>query len=312
MTSLTAQRKQLFADYYDKWIVTYKENVVASVTYTKYLQTAKWIRKLAGDLRMDQLDRAAMQSLINRYAESHERTTIKDFTHQIGAAIIDAVDDGILKRNPMIRLMIPRGRIKANHKQKWLEKDELERLIKVLDLHGSEPTWDKFIFLLAKTGLRFAEALALTPADFDLDNLVLSINKSWDHRDPKGGFIPTKNPSSVRDIGIDYKTARVFDRVIEDLPTDKPIFVQKRVFNSTVNQHLKQLCKKAGVPVITCHGLRHTQASVLIASGVPIMVVSKRLGHSSVSTTQETYAHLLKDTEQKADEKISALMAAIG
>lgn len=312
MSTLSLKRKKFFADYYDKWIATYKENVVRDVTYTKYLTTAKWVRTLAGTLRMEQLDRAAMQKLINRYAETHERQTVKDFSRQLHPAIVDAVDDGILKRNPMIRLVIPAGKIQVKHKQKWLEKDELERLIKVLDLHGSEPTWDKFIFLLAKTGLRFAEACALTPADFDLDNLMLSVNKSWNHRDPKGGFIPTKNPSSIRNISIDYRTARVFDRVIENLPEDKAIFVQKRVFNSTVNERLKGLCKKAGVPAISCHGLRHTHASVLIASGIPIMVVSKRLGHSNVTTTQEIYTHLLKDTEQRADEKISALMAAIG
>lgn len=313
MTKLAAKRKWLFADYYDKWIQTYKEGVVASATYTKYLMTAKWIRTLTGEMKMEQLDRSEMQKLVNRYAQTHEKVTTQDFVTQIRAAITDAIDEGILTRNPMIRIVIKGKEPTRKKHKKYLECDELDKLIKVLDLSGNDPTWDKFIFLLAKTGLRFAEALALTPADFDLDKLTLTVNKTWDHKSSHGGFKPTKTPSSMRTIAIDYKTARMIDRIIDQFPEDEPIFVHgKRVFDSTVNTHLKRLCDKAGITVITCHGLRHTQASVLIANSIPIMVVSKRLGHANVSTTQETYAHLLKDTEHKADDKISMIMASLG
>jgi integrase len=64
------------------------------------------------------------------------------------------------------------------------------------------------------------------------------------------------------------------------------------------------LCKKAGVPIISVHCLRHTHASLLIFAGVSIASIAKRLGHSSVSTTQETYLHIIKELESQDNDKI--------
>lgn len=56
---------------------------------------------------------------------------------------------------------------------------------------GQEINWDWFILLVAKTGMRFSEALAITPKDFDFSKQSLSINKTWDYKG-EGGFMPTK------------------------------------------------------------------------------------------------------------------------
>lgn len=80
------------------------------------------------------------------------------------------------------------------------------------------------------------------------------------------------------------------------------------IYNSTINNRLKKYCQLAKIPIITLHGLRHTHASVLIANGISIQVVAKRLGHANSITTQNTYIHLLKSTEQKANEKITSIL----
>lgn len=115
---------------------------------------------------------------------------------------------------------------------------------------------------MAKTGLRFSEALAVTPSDFDFNRQTLSVNKTWDYKNG-GGFVPTKNNSSVRKVQIDWQLIVQFSTLIKDLPDDEPIFVKddKRVYNSTVNDVLARLCKRVQVPVISVHGLRHTHAS---------------------------------------------------
>lgn len=312
MSELTNKREELVWRYYDKWIHLFKEGQVTSITFCKYLNTGKWLKKLMPHTKMKQLDRATMQEFFNEFAKTHERQTAKDLKNNIGASIVDAVDEHILDRNPMIRVRVSGKRPTREHRQKYLEQDELEAVVEQMDLSGSAPTMDKLLFLLAKTGMRFAEGLGLTPEDFDLDHLTLSINKTWDYRDAEGGFMPTKTTSSVRTISIDYRTARVMDRVIEASTPGKPIFVQGRVFNATYNRHLKLLCQDAGVPVISVHGLRHTHASILIANKVPMAVVSKRLGHAKVSITQDVYTHLLKTTEKDADKQIATLMSAIG
>src|SRR5690606_31197651 len=161
-----------------------------------------------------------------------------------------------------------------------------------------------FILLVAKTGLRFAEALALTPNDFDFSKQKIIVKKTWDYKVTKGEFQPTKNESSKRKIQLDWQTAMQFSQLIKNTDINKPIFVEGRVFNSTVNNRLKALCVKANIPIITIHGLRHTHASLLLFAGVSIASVARRLGHSSMTTTQETYLHIIQELENKDNDKI--------
>lgn len=162
----------------------------------------------------------------------------------------------------------------------------------------TEVNWDWFILLVAKTGMRFSEALALTPSDFDFSRQVLSISKTWDYKG-NGGFLPTKNPSSVRKIQIDWQTVIQFSELVKGLPDEQPIFIRSKIFNSTVNDILTRHCKKAKVPVISIHGLRHTHASLLLFAGVSIASVARRLGHASMTTTQKTYLHIIHELENK-------------
>ena len=79
-----------------------------------------------------------------------------------------------------------------------------------------------------------------------------------------------------------------------------PIFVTKeKVYNSTVNDVLARHCRKANIPVISIHGLRHTHASLLLFAGVSIASVARRLGHSNMTTTQKTYLHIIHELENQ-------------
>lgn len=106
-----------------------------------------------------------------------------------------------------------------------------------------EVSWDYFILLVAKTGMSFSETLALTPTDFDFRHQSVSVNKSWDYKGD-GGFLPTKNRSSIRKVQIDWQTVIQFSELIKDLPENEPIFVKGKVDNSTINDKLSRLCKK--------------------------------------------------------------------
>ena len=102
-----------------------------------------------------------------------------------------------------------------------------------------------------------AEALAITPKDFDFGRQTLSISKTWDYKG-KGGFLPTKNKSSVRKIQIDWQIVVKFSELIKGLPEDEPIFVgEEKIYNSTVNDALTRHCKACGISEISIHGLRH-------------------------------------------------------
>lgn len=286
----------LFCDYYEKWIKVYKEGAIRKVTLEKYYMTHRWLKKLIPELKICEMTRINYQQLLNDYALYHERQTTMDFHHQLKGAILDAVDEGLLDRDPTRKAII-KGKTPAVKKIKYINQFELHTLLNSLNLK-SEINWDWFILIVAKTGLRFSEALALTPKDFDFGRQSISVSKTWDYKGD-GGFLPTKNKSSVRKVQIDWQTVIQFSELIKGLPEDKPIFVNGKVYNSTVNDILARYCKKANVPVISVHGLRHTHASLLLFAGVSIASVARRLGHSSMNTTQKTYLHIIQELESQ-------------
>lgn len=285
-----------FCDYYKQWISVYKEGAIRSVTMAKYNMAHQWLEKLIPELPIGNLDRTSYQKLLNDYAKVHERQTTMDFHHHLKCAILDAVDEGLISRDPTRKAII-KGKQPKDKKPKYLNQYELHKLLDNLTL-STEVNLDWLILLIAKTGMRFSEALALTPKDFDLSHQVLSVSKTWNYKG-KGGFQPTKNQSSVRKIPLDWQTVMQFAGLIKNLPEDEPIFVTKKVYNSTVNDMLTRYCKKAGIPTISVHGLRHTHASLLLFAGVSIASVARRLGHSNITTTQKTYLHIIQELESK-------------
>lgn len=291
------KKTDLLCTYYAKWIKVYKEGAVRDVTMKKYLMSQIWLNKLAPKLRLCDVSRVTYQQLLNDYAMTHERQTTMDFHHQLKGAIMDAVDEGLIEKDPTRKAII-KGKTPATKKIKYLNQFELHSLICDLDLQG-EINWDWLILLIAKTGMRFSEALALTPKDFDFSHQTLSINKTWNYKN-KGGFQPTKNASSVRKIQLDWQTVVQFSALVKQLPQEEPFFVFKeRVYNSTVNDILARHCRRAKIPVIAVHGLRHTHASLLLFAGVSIASVARRLGHASMTTTQKTYLHIIQELENQ-------------
>ena len=287
----------LFYEYYKQWVEVYKNGAIREATMSKYLMTQKWVEKLVPKLKISEMTRTMYQQLLNDYAKEHERQTTLDFHHQLKGAILDAVDEGLISRDPTRKTII-KGRAPKAKKIKYLNQFELHTLIADLDIKD-EVNWDWFILLVAKTGMRFSEALAITPADFDFARQTLSISKTWDYKGD-GGFFPTKNESSVRKIQIDWQIVVKFSELAKGLPEEQPIFVGgDKVYNSTVNDVLARHCKKCGISVISIHGLRHTHASLLLFAGVSIASVARRLGHASMTTTQKTYLHIIQELENK-------------
>lgn len=287
----------LFCDYYKQWVEVYKKDAIREATMSKYRMTQKWVERLVPNLKICELSRTTYQQLLNDYAREHERQTTLDFHHQLKGAILDAVDEGMIERDPTRKAII-KGKTPREKKIKYLNQFELHTLIADLDIK-EEPNWDWFILLVAKTGMRFSEALAITPKDFDFSRQTLSISKTWDYKG-EGGFLPTKNASSVRKIQIDWQIVVKFSELVKGLPEDEPIFIgESKVYNSTVNNILTRHCKACGISEISIHGLRHTHASLLLFAGVSIASVARRLGHASMTTTQKTYLHIIQELENK-------------
>ncbi len=145
----------LFYNYYAQWIEVYKKDAIREATMAKYRMTQKWVEKLAPELKVCELTRTAYQKILNDYAKEHERQTTLDFHHQLKGAVMDAVDEGLIERDPTRKAII-KGKTPREKKIKYLNQFELHTLIADLDIK-EEPNWDWFILLVAKTGMRFSD-----------------------------------------------------------------------------------------------------------------------------------------------------------
>lgn len=298
-----------FSEYFRRWIETYKKGVVRDVTYRKYVMAYNYLQDLCPKLEAENLNKAEYQTLLNKYAETHEKQTTHDFHTMLKACVLDAIDDGLIDKDPTRRVVI-KGKQPKEKKRKYIGRYEFQQLIRDLKLEG-KITFDFLIYLIAKTGMRFSEALAITPEDFDYGEMKIRVNKTWDYKTGKG-FQPTKNKSSVRFIRIDWKLANTFRIATEEMDPKEPIFVKhgEAVYNSTANGILYRHCRNIGIEPITIHGLRHTHASLLLAAGASIASVSNRLGHSNMATTQKVYLHVIKELENMDTDVIMREMSS--
>lgn len=286
----------------------YKEGAVRKVTLKKYQLTLSWLERLVPTLRLKDINRTTYQQLLNDYAEQHERQTTMDFHHQLKGAIIDAVDEGLIKNDPTRKVII-KGKKPKEKKIKYLNQFQLRTIISGLNL-GDKVNNDWLVLLIAKTGIRYSEALGLTPKDFDYINQTISINKTWDYKD-NTGFQDTKNRTSARKVQIDWRIATQFAGLLKNMDMRKPIFVNGKTYNSTINHYLGALCRRMNVPVISVHGLRHTHASLLLFSGVSIASVAQRLGHANITTTQRTYLHIINELENKDVDQVMRMLSSL-
>ena len=99
----------LFVDYYRTWVDAYKKGAVRDVTLKKYALTCAWLEKLAPEMPIGELNRTTYQQILNQYAETHERQTTMDFHHQLKGALLDAVDEGLIERDPTRKVVIKGG-----------------------------------------------------------------------------------------------------------------------------------------------------------------------------------------------------------
>lgn len=296
----------LLTDYFLKEIETYKKGQVREQTYNKYCSNGRFLIENFPDLVLSKMTADDYQQILNKYGETREKATITDFHHQLAWALKRAYNvDGLLKRDVTFDAKIPQGKKPGKKKQKFMEIEDMKRLIQELK-HENTPEANFFLILL-KTGLRFAEALGITLNDIDFKRKTVSISKTLAYKGRQKGtrtFAPTKNKYSIRTIIVDDAVLYMLWKNAKGAEPDESIFFRLKgfQFNSTLNNRLKRVCRKAGVPEITLHSLRHEHATYLVSQGISSMAVAERLGHADDSVTRAVYIHRL-ETEKARDDK---------
>ena len=159
------------------------------------------------------------------------------------------------------------------------------------------------------TGMREGELFALSPADIDLDNKLISINRTYQWIGGKDVFTSPKTRKSKRNIPIpDFLCQELSDYIQSRymLDADERLFP---VTKSYLSHEMIRGCKNTGVKKIRIHDIRHSHASLLINQGCDALMLADRLGHEKVSTTLNTYSHLFPHKQQELVHSLESLQA---
>lgn len=266
-----------------------------------------------GELKLKEIDHETYQNFLNDYSKGRARATVKKANDKIGAPLRHAFNHGHIPNNPTYKVKID-GDNAQKEAEKYLNKHEAEAVLKEL-LNGIrvDYTTRYMLILQLATGARIGEIMGLQFKDINFLNNRIDINKSWDYK-YTNDFKPTKNRES-RNISVDKNTMEIIKRLYDHQLSKKIQDNKQRLFAvngkipdiNAVNKALRRACKRAGVQEVTSHALRHTHASLLILNGVSMTYISQRLGHQTISITEEVYSHVLDELAVK-NEKESADM----
>ncbi|MCS7219639.1 MAG: site-specific integrase, partial [Thermus sp.] len=169
---------------------------------------------------------------------------------------------------------------------------EVLRLLEVADGARSREM-ALLLRLLLETGLRRGEALALQWRDVDLERGELRVWRSWTKVNGKGDFTQPKTRTARRVVPLPHS---LLLRLPQEVLEEAFLFGGNKPFDpDAFNHYLRRLAQRAGLGKVRVHDLRHTWASLALSRGIPLEVVSERLGHASPHVTLGIYRHLLEE-----------------
>lgn len=247
--------------------------------------------------------------------------TILEHHRLLRAMLHKAVYWQLIVANPAERVQPPKAR---KPKRRSYDDEQTKILLENLELLSSEDTKYKVaIILTVFTGVRLGELMGLEWQDVDFKNGIISINRSSQYLSDMVVFTKVpKTESSIREIAMpefiislleEYKLWYEEQKSIygELWTNSDRLFVQadgKPMHPSTISKWFVKYVGQIGLPVINFHGLRHTNASLLVAQNVDIAVISARLGHAQISTTLDFYVHPLLSHNRKAGYALENLL----
>lgn len=158
-----------------------------------------------------------------------------------------------------------------------------------------------FFYALYYTGARKGELLATTWEDWNLDKQILRINKTVTKKIYGASYIITtpKNQSSIRNITLPEFLVNIMLQYKKGKENDTFVFKgNKPLADSSIERVQKSACEASGIKKIRIHDFRHSHASLLLGNGVSVVAVAKRLGHSNIEQTLNTYAHMLPKEDE--------------
>jgi integrase len=312
-----ASTQLTLSEYMDGWL-TNKKATRRYATWLHYDWLVKrYINPDLGIIKLKDLRADHIQGLINDLLKSRAGIyTVRKIRDVLHCALELAVRQEVLIRNP-VDLVDPPP--KPHKEMTILTESQVSQLLVAAKSHRLEA----LLHLTITTGVRESEVLALKWSDLDWTKGTLKVERQLER--PRGEGVQFSAPKTAfgkRSIKLGSKTIELLRRHSKRQQDERiaagetwkeydlifPTSVGTPIDQRSLLRTFKLFLKHAGLPPIRFHDLRHTSASLMLNHDIPVIIVSRRLGHARASITSDVYGHLLPNMQDEAAEMIDDLV----
>lgn len=312
-----------YGDVYQEWLPAYENTVRESTLLSTTNIFKNHILNHFSDKKINTITVSEIQTIVNKWFDIAP-VNFKKWFYYTGKIFEYAIKMGYLDKNPCRLVTLPKNKKEfAEKKLLFWDKKQLDVFFKCLyDMDDDK----KFVFfrLLAFSGMRRGECLALTWEDINFKENTIDINKTISQGINRYQVInPPKTKKSMRKIIMDQKTMDYLykwkmEQRKQMLNYGFNTLIKKQMLFTTRNntmlplsapsKWLKLVISKYDLPSIKIHGFRHSHASALFASGATIKEVQERLGHEDAQTTLNVYTHVTSNQNKDVVVKLESYL----
>lgn len=311
-----------FEEIYLLWFDSAYKNTVKESTYVKTKEMFRvHILPAFGSMKLNKISVTYCQTTVNNWCDSLAKYRV--MKNYVTKVLDYSIALGLLKDNPMRKITMPKRKeiVDGEKVENYYNKEELQHFLDCIKSDGFA-RWHALFRLLAFSGMRKGEALALEWKDIDFNQSTVTVNKTLARGENNKLIIQSpKTKTSFRTVSVDPGTMQLLKEWRKEQARDylklgfNTMQPSQVVFTTYKNEYMQlasvtnrinKIIKKHDLKVITTHGLRHTHCSLLFEAGASIQEVKERLGHSDIQTTMNIYTHVTEKAKEGMAEKFAA------
>ena len=317
-------KDQTVAEYFEDWMENYVGRFLSETTYKGYRTIVeRHIKPDLGHIKLKELNAVQIQVYENRKLDfgringegGLSPTTVLQHHHVLSKGLNSAIKKKFIKRNPCKGVEAPRA---ERPEILYMTKAQVK---KFLNFAKEKGIWYyTYMYLAIDTGMRRGAMMGLKWRDVYFNEGFLIARRSYIRgKDNTPKFINSLKRQSSRKITIDEKAKMILKKLKEhqeelkrneeiNYEDNDLIFAKEngKPFSPDVpTDRFKRLVRELGMGELKLHDLRHTYATLALEAGVPVKVISERLGHANVSTTLDKYSHLTVNFQREAQKSFS-------
>ncbi|EMB84069.1 tyrosine-type recombinase/integrase [Streptococcus mutans] len=323
----TLDRYTSLYDWYQTWydLKIRPKKKLSKVTKKNYQTYGKTIKKLFGDRAIVDIKSTEYQRIMNIYGETVGYDYLSRINSTIRKTIQLAQSDKIVLDDFTSNVELFAGKEAQKNEEKYIHSvEDYHRLVNYLEKKLDYETTVIYhvLYIIAKTGMRYGEAIGITDDDTKLEDHYLYTHRRYNTT--TWGWTKAKNDTSIRAVPIDNKTIEIItelrkeqirvNAILERTNKEKFLFFHYGLEHdipsvATANKALKNILNELNIqPVITTKGLRHTYGSYLLHNNVDMGVVAKILGHKDIQMLIKVYGHTMTERIDKEFKEVESIM----